>query len=218
VTDLADRLSPRGDDGDDADGGDDGSATTKGERTRQRLLTLAVERFGERGFRAASVSEIARSAGLTQAAVYAYFDNKDALFKAAVDADASALIDEISGQIDDTDVRQLIPTIIVHAVATLPRHPLAQRVLEGKEPDEVARLGELHAIERFSSLLAAGFEAGQQAGDVRGDFDPCVLADGVVALVLGLLFSTALSGGVPAAPRQIVGVVEAFDLMLRPSE
>jgi hypothetical protein len=91
-------------------------------------------------------------------------------------------------------------------------------VLEGKEPDEVARLGELHAIDRFSSLLASGFEAAQAAGEVRGDFDPSVVADGVVALVLGLLFSTALSGGMPAGPRQIVGVVEAFDLMLRPGE
>jgi AcrR family transcriptional regulator len=215
VTDLADPLSPPGDEDESGDGG---SATTKGERTRRRLLALAVERFGERGFRAASVSEIARSAGLTQAAVYAYFDNKEALFKAAVDADASALIDDISGQIGDTDIRQLIPTVIVHAVATLPRHPLAQRVLEGKEPDEVARLGELHAIDRFSSLLASGFEAAQAAGEVRADFDPSVVADGVVALVLGLLFSTALSGGMPAGPRQIVGVVEAFDLMLRPAE
>src|SRR5262249_46238863 len=109
-----------------------------------------------------------------------------------------------------------IPTIIVYAVATLPAHPLAQRVLEGKEPDEVARLGELHAITRFSTLLADGFEAGQRAGDVRADFDPAVLADGVVTLVPALLGSVAVAGASPASPRQINGVVEAFDLMLRP--
>jgi len=207
VTDVAARLPANSASG----------AQTKGERTRQRLLELAVESFGERGFRAASVSGIARAAGLTQAAVYAYFDNKDALFKAAVDADASALIDEISAQVGDVDIRQLIPTIIVFAVAATPSHPLAQRVLEGKEPEEVARLGELPAMNRFSSLLADGFRDAQVAGTIRADFDPEVLADGVVTLVLGILCSSALSRGAPASTRQIIGVVEAFDLMLRPS-
>ena len=51
-----------------ADITDDAEPATKGERTRRRLLELAIERFGERGYRATSVSEIARAAGLTQAA------------------------------------------------------------------------------------------------------------------------------------------------------
>ena len=70
---------------------------TKGERTRLRLLELAIERFGERGYRATSVSEIARAAGLTQAAAYAYFPSKEALFDAAVDADAAPLVEEAEG-------------------------------------------------------------------------------------------------------------------------
>lgn len=205
VTDLADRLPAPAPD----------PNQTKGERTRRRLLALAVERFGSRGFRATSVSEIARSAGLTQAAVYAYFDNKDALFKAAVDADASALIDDIAGQCEAADIHQLIPTIIVYAIAALPTHPLAQRVLEGSEPEEVPRLGELDAIHRFDDLLAAAFRTAQQQGEIRDDFDPDVLAVGVESLVLGLLCSNALSKGAPASPRQISGVVEAFELMLR---
>jgi AcrR family transcriptional regulator len=205
VTDLADRLPAPVPD----------PNQTKGERTRRRLLALAVERFGSRGFRATSVSEIARSAGLTQAAVYAYFDNKDALFKAAVDADASALIDDIAGQCEAADIHQLIPTIIVYAIAALPTHPLAQRVLEGSEPEEVPRLGELDAIHRFDDLLAAAFRTAQQQGEIRDDFDPDVLAVGVESLVLGLLCSNALSKGAPASPRQISGVVEAFELMLR---
>jgi AcrR family transcriptional regulator len=207
VTDLADRLPAPVPD----------PNPTKGERTRQRLLELAVERFGSRGFRATSVSEIARSAGLTQAAVYAYFDNKDALFRAAVDADASALIDDIAGQCEAADIHQLIPTIIVYAIAALPTHPLAQRVLEGSEPEEVPRLGELAAIRRFDDLLAAAFAAAQDDAEIRSDFDPEVLAAGVEALVLGLLCSNALSKGAPASARQITGVVEAFELMLRPT-
>src|ERR671910_1608635 len=68
-------------------------APGKGERTRQRLLEIAVRRFAADGFRRTSVSDIAREAGLTPAAAYAYFAGKDGLFQAAVDADASALIE-----------------------------------------------------------------------------------------------------------------------------
>ena len=64
---------------------------TKGDRTRRRLLDLAVRRFAADGYRRTSVSDIARDADLTPAAVYAYFAGKEALFQAAVDADASAL-------------------------------------------------------------------------------------------------------------------------------
>src|SRR5262249_56215036 len=64
----------------------------KGERTRQRLLDIAIRRFAEDGFRRTSLSDIARAAGLTPAAAYAYFAGKGGLFQAAVDADAGALI------------------------------------------------------------------------------------------------------------------------------
>ena len=43
-------------------------APGKGERTRRRLLDIAVQRFAADGFRRTSVSDIAREAGLTPAA------------------------------------------------------------------------------------------------------------------------------------------------------
>jgi AcrR family transcriptional regulator len=219
VTDLADRIDPV--EGvptaamPAADAVDDGRPT-KGERTRRRILELAVDRFGSRGFRGTSVSEIARSAGLTQAAAYAYFDNKEALFRAAVDADADGLVDEVSAQVDGVDIHQLIPSIVVLTVAALPTHPLVRRVLAGQEPDEVPRLVELPALRRFGDIVRDRLQQAQQTGQIRADFTPEVLAAGVESLVLGLLFTTVQTQGA-ATPRHVDGVVEAFDLMLRPS-
>ncbi|MBK9972033.1 MAG: helix-turn-helix transcriptional regulator [Acidimicrobiaceae bacterium] len=56
-------------------------ALTKGERTRERLLRAAVDRFGSTGFRATSVSQLSRDAGLTPAAAYAYFDDKETFWR-----------------------------------------------------------------------------------------------------------------------------------------
>ena len=48
--------------------------------TRRRVLDAAAEVFGERGFRAASLSDVADRAGYTIGAVYSNFASKDALF------------------------------------------------------------------------------------------------------------------------------------------
>ena len=71
---------------------DDESASVplgKGEQTRLDILHAAIARFGRDGFRGTSVAAIARDAGVSRTAAYAYFDTKKALFIAALDADAA---------------------------------------------------------------------------------------------------------------------------------
>jgi AcrR family transcriptional regulator len=48
--------------------------------TRRRLLDAAAEVFGEKGFRAASLTDVADRAGYTIGAVYSNFASKDELF------------------------------------------------------------------------------------------------------------------------------------------
>lgn len=204
---LADRLperagEPRGE--------------TKGERTRRRLLELAIAHFGSNGFRATSVSEIARAAGITQAAVYAYFANKEELFVAAVDADASSLIAESRAAVAGTPIRQFIPAWIVELFSRLDRHPLARRVLAGQEPEVVPRLIELPALAAATAQFEGEVREAQDRGEVRRDIDPRKIAAGAEALIVSLLFSTVQVGGL-ATHRHQSGVIEAFDAMLRPS-
>lgn len=54
-------------------------ATTKGERTRERLYTIAIDRFEKDGYEAASMRKIAAEAGVTPALLYRYFANKEAI-------------------------------------------------------------------------------------------------------------------------------------------
>src|SRR5207249_10377867 len=76
---------------------------SKGARTRQALLDAAIARFGRDGYRGASVADIARDARLSGTAAYAYFPNKEALFVAAVDEDAAAVIEEALSTLTDAD-------------------------------------------------------------------------------------------------------------------
>ena len=47
--------------------------------TKQRILDAAIQVFGERGYRGASVDDVAAAAGVTKGAVYYYFEDKDDL-------------------------------------------------------------------------------------------------------------------------------------------
>jgi AcrR family transcriptional regulator len=160
---------------------------TKGERTAKRLLEIAVQRFGDRGFRATSVSEVAREAGLTQAAVYAYFESKTALFDAAVDHDAEAVIARAQSEVAGAGPLELIPALLVSASAALEDHPLVRRVLRGEEPEALGRLLNLPALSDFTSSLAKTLTEAKDAGTVRADLDPQTFAEGAETITLALL-------------------------------
>jgi AcrR family transcriptional regulator len=123
---------------------------TKGERTRQAVLEAAIARFGRDGYRRTSVAEIARDARLSGTAAYAYFPNKEALFIAAVDEDAAAVIEEgLSTLTDDLDIDQWRQTLMFTLLDAVQRHPLARRVLSGLEPEFTVRLLGIPALEQL---------------------------------------------------------------------
>ncbi|MYT72031.1 TetR family transcriptional regulator [Streptomyces sp. SID8367] len=63
----------------------------RAERERQ-MLDAAVRVFGERGYRAASMDEIAELAGVSKPLVYLYLNSKEELFTACIRREAAALI------------------------------------------------------------------------------------------------------------------------------
>ena len=58
------------------------------------LLTAALTVFAERGFRAASLDDVAQRAGVSKGTVYLYFASKDALFRAVVERKIVVLLEE----------------------------------------------------------------------------------------------------------------------------
>ncbi|AZM57818.1 TetR family transcriptional regulator [Streptomyces sp. WAC 01529] len=63
-------------------------------RERQ-MLDAAVRIFGQRGYRAASMDEIAELAGVSKPLVYLYLNSKEELFSACIRREAGALVDAV---------------------------------------------------------------------------------------------------------------------------
>jgi AcrR family transcriptional regulator len=188
---------------------------TKGERTRRRLLELAVARFADQGYRATSVSSIAREAGVTQAAVYAYFPNKEALFEAAVDRDAAGLIAAARAELDEgLPLADQIPVLLLHLRLGVDQHRLARRVLAGQEPEVIARLVDLPALQDITAELAQELRTAQERDELRVDVDVDDLAVGIETVVLSLLMSAVQVPG--EADQRVTGVVAVFRALLSP--
>ena len=191
-------------------------AQRKGELTRQAILQAAIDRFGRDGYRSTSVADIARDAAVSGTLAYAYFPNKEALFLAAVDEDAAAVINEGLSTILDNphagpdDWRQ---ALLVTLVAAVDRHPLARRLLAGLEPDVTDRVLEIPALAELRKACVERLRSEQAAGLVRTDVDPEAIAHGMVTIILSLLMSVVQIGG-STAETYGPGVTAVFEAAL----
>lgn len=179
---------------------------SKGEQTRQSILDAAVLRFAQDGYRATSVADIARDAGVGGTVAYTYFVNKEALFFAAVDQDAAAVILEgvssviidreaglVNGQPFDANWRQGLFGTLLGAVN---RHPLARRLLAGLEPEVTARVYDTPALVELRHVVVERMRLDQQLGLVRPDIDAELIANGAVTIMISLLITAVQLGPV----------------------
>ncbi|MEN3273942.1 MAG: hypothetical protein V7636_2703 [Actinomycetota bacterium] len=193
----------------------EGTAPSKGERTQARILEAAIDRFGTNGFRPTSVAAVARDAGVSPAAPFAYWSSKEALFEAAVDSDARAVIGELLGGIGESDELAAWLNLANQLLDVLSRHPLARRVLAGQEPDVIDQVLEVSAFQDLRTLLTSVISADQQRGRIRADLDPAKAAIGMESLTLAMTMAL-LQLKDPLNREREAGVAEILLAAFRP--
>jgi AcrR family transcriptional regulator len=169
----------------------------KGAQTRDAILRAAIARFARDGFRATSVADIARDAGVSGTLAYAYFPNKEALFLAAVDEDASGLIQLAVDHLHDVDAVAGLDwraTLLLTLVDAVDDHPLARRLLGGLEPDVTERVLGIPALEELRKVVGERLRTEQLTGMVRSDIDAYEVGSGLVSIFLSLLMSVTQIG------------------------
>ncbi|WP_414167993.1 ScbR family autoregulator-binding transcription factor [Streptoverticillium reticulum] len=157
-------------------------------RTRQAVLEAAAEVFADRGYEAATITEILDRAGVTKGALYFHFPSKEDLAR-----------DVLEHAVTEPPPEQLIKLqsfvdtglILAHR---LPREPL----LRG-----AARIAADQSAQRFFGLpwpvwvehTAAVLAAAKEQGEVLPHVDPVLTAQTMVGAFTGTqLFSEAADG------------------------
>lgn len=189
---------------------------TRGDRTRQALLDAATDRFSRDGFRATSVADISRDAGVGPTTAYVHYPNKEALFLAAVDADLTALFEEIAPLLEDLGHEDdFADTLFGGLLVAVDEHPLARRLLAGLEPSITDRVLATEAFDQLRSLIASRMTEAQETGEFRPDVDPVQFADGVISIVVAVLMA-AIQLGPSVLDERGPGLTAAFQALVTP--
>lgn len=150
--------------------------------SRTQMLDAAEQVFGERGYFAATLKDIAERAEFSVGSVYSFFENKDDLFLSVFIRRGDELVPAIR-QIVEGDGS---PMAKLHALVDLEigffrRHRHFGRLYlrtssaTSPSPERAVDQAMHDRFREAMSLQAAVFRAGQTAGDLRSG-DPDVLA------------------------------------------
>jgi TetR/AcrR family transcriptional regulator len=159
------------------------------EATRATLLTRATREFADRGYDGARVDVIAEAAGINKRMIYAYFGDKDGLYRAVLDAClAQALELGREGAVPPgATLRARVEGIIQRFFDYLGQHPDFVRLLtwESVSQDRRGRKILLARLETGLEPLKAIVRQGVAQGAFRQDLDPRAFLLSVNALLLG---------------------------------
>lgn len=170
------------------------------EERPSEILEASLEVFGEKGFHASRIDDVAERAGIAKGTVYLYFDSKEALFEAAVRerfgdraAELEALIERYDGPSD-----RLIVTIVEGMYETLanPKIRTILRIMlgEGGNFPSLTAFYHREVILRMRGILTRVVARGV----ARGEFDASaatalpmvIMAPGLMGMMWQILFST----------------------------
>ncbi|MBS1235905.1 MAG: TetR family transcriptional regulator [Proteobacteria bacterium] len=145
-----------------------------------RILVVAESLFSEHGFDAVSMNAIAEAAGVSKANVFHHFTCKNDLYLAVLRnacRDATQHLDDLGN--DQESLATRLPQFARAHLDNLLEHAqvarLMLRELLSDNPRHGQELAEKVFGEKFSRFVAI-LRAGQQAGELRADIDPAMVA------------------------------------------
>lgn len=183
---------------------DVGSGAASGPRRRRKdarpaeLIEAGIEEFAARGYAATRLEDVARRAGVSKGTIYRYFEDKEALFLAAMRSRVVAVIGEIEGAIDafPGSTRDLLTMVI----------RLAHRQIVGSnirvliriviaEADNFPTLAEFYYRETIAKgraalerIVARGIDRGEVRPGAAAALPIVVMAPAVMAALWRMTF------------------------------
>ena len=138
---------------------------------RRQLIEVARRAFAERGFRGATTRQIAAAAGVTEALIFQHFPDKDSLYAAILDLQASATNDEWLSTLeacDSEDDAVVIRMLYTGLIAQHERDPDLLRLMVFSALEDHPLSRHMHGrATRLYRFLEGFIRRGQRAGRFR---------------------------------------------------
>lgn len=191
----------------------------RAEARPEEILDAALEEFTARGFDAARMEDIAKRAGLSKAGVYLYFESKEALLKALIQARIAPLAEQAAalakaGEADPLLALRLLARAVAARLAdgklfAVPRLVIG---LSGRFP-EIADFYRIAVVEKARGALERLLAVAVRKGQIR-KVDPRAAARAFVGpLIFEAMWTHVLRGeSAFAAPERMIE--QHFDILL----
>jgi AcrR family transcriptional regulator len=189
------------------------SAVERRAQRREQLIRAAIEVYGERGYRNATVKAVCEAAGLTERYFYESFLNSEALLVAsyrAVTGELLKTLEEIGEGAGGGQVER-VRAILAHYIDALRNDPRSARLFLVEIAGVSAELDRVFAasLEAFGLLLARTLGAETRPGPER------LLRTAAVGGIIHLALDWVARGYVEPQ-REVVAAALRLALLLRP--
>jgi len=152
------------------------------EQRRHQLVTVALELFAQRGYRATTMDDIAEAAGVTKPLLYQHFSSKRALYLELVDSIARDLLAAIGRAVMRADgPRQQVELGFAAYFRLVVSHEAEFRLLYGRDHADDLELG--RALRAVEDAIAEAIDPLIDAG--LDDDHRRLLAYGIVGMAEG---------------------------------
>ncbi len=169
-----------------------GPRSSKGERTRAKLLLAAKGVFEEQGFAQTRISDIAERAELSYGAFYHYFSSKDEIFREVAACHEQQLGATVLAEMELVAIPPVValaPSIEAANRRYLAEYGDAARLMRVIEQvsryDVVLHQARLHRHKQYAERLAAAIVHLQRNGGAAPGCDPTVGSQLIMAMVTG---------------------------------
>jgi AcrR family transcriptional regulator len=154
------------------------TAPKKPQRRRRKearpteIVVAAIDVFAEKGFRGATLDEVARRAGVAKGTVFVYFATKEELFRAVAqtvlrsnlgDSDAAA------SALADIPLQQLVPVLLSKAAAVAGSKTsgiIRALIAEAEAFPDLAKIWHDEVVAKVLSVLTSAITRAQALGSV----------------------------------------------------
>ena len=164
--------------------------------TRDRILATAARLFSTRGYEHTPLSQVAREARVSKALVLWHFDNKEALFRAALGRTLEPYhldVDDLSGLDENAQIELLMDRFYEFVRDNVYSVRFLFGLLIRGEPqrdDVISKVSDLYDL--FRDVLTDIIERGRERGRFRAEAMPRLDASLILASLGGLLIERLL--------------------------
>jgi TetR/AcrR family transcriptional regulator, fatty acid metabolism regulator protein len=187
--------------------------TNRSKKKKREILESATKVFSGKGFANATISEIAKGAGLTSSGIYLYYKSKEALLFTIIEnfliRSRSGLSEHLQG-IQGAE-NKLRKAIWFHCKAYSGNKSEIKIVLEARSYPRFYKSTAYAALKQYAGMITGIIKEGIQEGNFSGVSPPMILRD----MILGTVDHIAINWTLKNTSTSLDKAEKIYDLVMR---